>query len=248
MVLLTTTPHILTLISNLPPSSVPRGLELPTSTSTPIDHKTLILLSRLTKSSLNTILYDTRPYTAPPLPSTKPSPEYLALKARLVAEQEQREYSALLPTSPTRNPLFLPSEDGSDDISPSLVLNILLSIVLCAFVAFHVTRYWHNDGLRVLVSLGVGIVVGVAEVVVYAAYLRQKAEAREKEGKKKERKALIGEVKFDEDKDWKKGEIIKRLKEDGAESREEIWGRGANGGMRRRVRDQWEKEQEPMSS
>jgi len=91
-------------------------------------------------------------------------------------------------------------------------------------------------------------VVGVAEVVVYAAYLRQKAEAREKEGKKKERKVLIGEVKFDKDKDWKKGEIVKKLKEDGAESREEIWGRGLNGGMRRRVRDQWEKEQESMSS
>ena len=244
MVLLTTTPQILTLISTLPPSSIPADLQLPTSTSTPIDHKSLVLLSRLSKQSLNTLLHNARPYTAPAPPRAAPSPEYLALKTRLLAEQEQREYNALLPASTTKNPLFLPSEDGSDDISPSLVLNILLSIVLCAFVAFHVTRYWQNDGLRVLVALGVAAVVGVAEVVVYAAYLRQIAEAREKEGRKKERKVVIGEVRFDKEPEFKKDEEAESLKANGLHSQEEIWGRGPNGGVRRRVRENWDKEKD----
>ncbi len=248
MVLLTTTPQILTLISTLPASSIPDDLRLPNSISTPIDHKTLILLSRLSKQSLNTLLHNTSPYVAPPPPPASPSPEYLALKARLLAEQEKREYNALLPTSTTKNPLFLPSEDGSDDISPSLVLNILLSIVLCAFVAFHVTRYWQNDGLRVLVALGVGIVVGVAEVVVYAAYLRQKAEAREKEGRKKERKALIGEVRSDKEPELENDLKAEKLKSNGLHNEEEIWGRGVNGGVRRRVREKWEKEKDLKTS
>ena len=243
MVLLTVTPQILDLTTTVQPSAISTDLKLPTSLSSPIDHKTLILLSRLTETSLNTLLRNTRLYIAPARPPPTPSPEYIALKARLLAEQEQREYERLLPVSKTRSPAFLASEDGSDDISPSLVLNILLSIVLCAFVSFHVTRFWSNDGLRVLVSLGVGIVVGVAEVVVYSAYVRQKAEAREREYRKKETKELIAEV-VPEAK-FEKGAELRDAGR--TEDMEEIWGRGPNGGMRRRVRERWEKKQEPTT-
>jgi TMEM199 family protein len=243
MVLLTVTPQILNLTFSVQPSALPNGLQLPTSLSSPIDHKTLILLSRLTKTSLDTLLHNTRPYFAPPPPPPTPSSEYLALKARLLAEQEQRAYDRIVPTSTTKSPLFLASGDPSDDISPSLVLNILLSIVLCAFVAFHVTRFWTNDGLRVLTALGVGIVVGVAEVVVYSAYLSKKVEARDKEDRKKERKVVIGEARFDSDVHGVVG-----LRDIGKiENKEEIWGRGLNGGMRRRVREKWEKEQKLTS-
>lgn len=240
MVLLTVTPQILTLSSRVPCSAIPNDLKLPTSLSSPIDHKTLVLLSRLTKTSLNTLLHNTRPYFAPPPPPPTPTAEYLALKARLLKEQEQREYDRLLPVSTTKSPSLLSSEDGSDDISPSLVLNILLSIVLCAFVAFHVTRFWSDTGLRVLMALGVGIVVGVAEVAVYSAYLMKKADARAKENKKKEQKFVIGEAKID-----KKSEGVIDLGDiRKTEDKEKIWGRGLNGGMRRRVREKWEKERE----
>jgi hypothetical protein len=240
MVLLTVTPQILALSSRVPSSAIPNDLKLPTSLSSPIDHKTLVLLSRLTKTSLNTLLHNTRPYFAPSPPPPTPTAEYLALKARLLKEQEQREYDRLLPVSTTKSPSFLASEDGSDDISPSLVLNILLSIVLCAFVAFHVTRFWSDTGLRVLMALGVGIVVGVAEAAVYSAYLMKKADARAKENKKKEQKFVIGEAKIDNKSEGviDLGDIRK------TEDKEEIWGRGLNGGMRRRVREKWEKEQE----
>ena len=244
MVLLTVTPQILKLTSSVQPSAFPNDLELPTSLSSPIDHKTLVLLSRLTKTSLNAVLQNTRPYIAPPSPAPTPSPRYLVLKARLLAEQEQREYDRLLPQSITRSPAFLASEDGSDDVSPSLVLNILLSILLCAFVAFHVTRFWNNDGLRVLSALGVGVVVGVAEVVVYTAYLRKKAEARSVEDRKKERKVMIGEVLPSTE---PRGAFELQNVEK-AEDKEEIWGRGPNGGIRRRVREKWEKEQKPTTN
>ena len=243
MVLLTVTPQILTLTSTVQPSAFPDDLKLPTSLSSPIDHKTLVLLSRLTKTSLNNILHNTRPYIAPPPPPPTQSPEYLALKARLLAEQEQREYERLLPTSTTKPPLFLASEDGSDDISPSLVLNILLSISLCALVAFHLTRFWGNDGLRVLTALAVGLVVGVAEVVVYTGYLRKKAEARDKESRKKERKVMIGEVTSANDPPG----VVELQNVGKTEDKEEIWGRGPNGGMRRRVREKWEKKHEPTT-
>lgn len=248
MVLLTTTPQILTLISTLPPSTpLPSNLTLPTSPSSPIDHKTLIQLSRLTHAPLNTLLRNTRPYVPPPPPPPQQTREYRALKAQLLAAQEQRAYDALLPTyKATTTPLFASNSEGEDDISPSLVLNILLSIVLCAFVAFHVTRYWQNDGLRVLVALGTAVVVGVAEVVVYAGYLRAKGEARERDGKLRERKVLIGEVGGSGEVVGDGGGVGRGQGED--ERKEEIWGRGVNGGMRRRVREKWEKEQELYSS
>ena len=156
--------------------------------------------------------------------------------ARLKAEQEQREYRKLV-SRHVRDETADQETGEKDDVSPSLVVNILLSIVMCAVAMFVMTRYWRNDGLRVLVSLGTGLVVGVAEVGVYAIYLRKVRIAKEKEMKKKEKKFIIdreeiGATAVDED-------ATRSIEE-----KEEIWGRGKHGGMRRRVRDKWEKEQE----
>lgn len=129
-------------------------------------------------------------------------------------------------------------EEEEDPISPSLVLNILLSIVLCAVAVFYVSRWWASDGIRVLLSLAAGLVVGVAEVTVYAGYLRKVKEARVKERKKKEKKVLIGEYKGPGD----EGDANSVILQEG--EKEIIWGKGKHGGMRRRVREKWEKEQE----
>ena len=243
MVLLTTTKRILDAIQTLPETSkheLPPN-ELSDTLSGPISHATLIALARVTSTSLNTLLNGTRPYFPPPPSPPQPSREYLALKKQLLAEQEQREYDDLIAKRNRQGGLFDTLNDPSDDISPSLILNILLSIVLCAFAAFHVTRYWPNDGLRVLLSLGTAILVGVAEVVVYSAYLRKKAEARDKEAAKKERKSVIGPVEID----LAEEELMKQKTNSGhvVKHKEEIWGRGVNGGMRRRVREEWEKKE-----
>jgi TMEM199 family protein len=242
MVLLTTTPHILSAISSLSPSSLSSlhnsNHSLPPSPGAPIEHSTLLALSRLLKDSsssytLNTLLRSAHPYIPPPAPKPRKSPEYVALMARLRAEQEQREYRVLV----SKN-IALPQSDDvkdeeeKDDISPSLVFNILLSIIMCGAASFYMTRYWSNDGVRVLLSFLVAIVVGIAEVTVYAGYLRKVRVSRDKERKLRERKVVI------------ESEKVGGMSEKLLEEKEEIWGRGVNGGMRRRVREKWEKEKE----
>lgn len=244
--LLTTTPRILEAISIIPQTSdVLTEATLPTEAGAPISHKTLVTISRcLPNYTLNSLLRGTRVYTQPPAPKPKPSPEYVALMARLRVEQEQRDYKAMLARQAYEEHRALLGQDPDeekDDISPSLVLNMLLSVVMCAGAAFYMTKWWPNDGVRVLVSLATGIVVGVAEVTVYAGYLRKVDESRRKERKLREKKEVIGEYKGPEDAIDAWGS-----KEDGSlvGEKTEIWGRGVNGGVRRRVREKWEKEQE----
>lgn len=170
---------------------------------------------------------------------------------RLKAEQEAREYRLLLQQRAEEQIAEGTDEEaGDDDISPSLVLNMLLSVVMCAWVAFYTTRWLFSDGVRVLCALATGVVVGVAEVTVYAAYLRKVADARRKERRKKEVKTVLGEFHENNGIDaWGVsrekdaiGENKKQTPE--VEKSEQVWGRGVHGGIRRRVREQWEREQE----
>jgi len=81
-------------------------------------------------------------------------------------------------------------------------------------------------------------VVGVAEVTVYAAYLRKVEESRTREMRKKEKKELIAEY---------TGEPAEHVDWNGTDAeveKTEIWGKGVHGGMRRRVREKWEKDQD----
>lgn len=86
-----------------------------------------------------------------------------------------------------------------------------------------------SEPVRVLVSLAGAVVVGVAEVVIYAVYLEKVSRARDREKKVRERKVVFGSEKVGG------GE-----RREGENEGEEIWGRGVNGGLRRRVRERWE--------
>jgi TMEM199 family protein len=252
MVLLTTTPYIHTTLSALPNSilsSLP-SIATPPQVGSPIDHHTLIALTHLLKTpsappalrrcTLSTLLRGTSVDTPPPPPPPQPTPEYLALKQRLLEQQEQREYAALINKSSTMlTDAENEAENARDDVTPSLVFNILLSVLLCAGATFYITRFWSNDGIRVLVSLLVGIVVGVAEVTVYAGYLRKVERSRRLENKKREVKVMLGEYTGENEVSIERVDLTVGGKRDA----EEIWGRGVNGGMRRRVREKWEKEQ-----
>jgi TMEM199 family protein len=110
----------------------------------------------------------------------------------------------------------------------------------------------------VLISIAIGIVVGVAEVVVYASYLRRVREAKRKEESLKERKAFVQTVHIsgssddgDDDhrtggkgEDDDHGEMARESLGRDDPKKEEIWGRGINGGMRRRVKERWGRENE----
>ena len=159
--------------------------------------------------------------------------------------------SPVEPTSPSD-----PYQAGQDSLTPSLVLNIFLSVLLTGFSVYwaltvfqtsdirvpFISRAKNGGGIsepvRVLVSLLSAAVVGIAESVIYAVYLDKVSRARAKEGRMKERKVVIG------------SEVI-RSRDDRPDDHdgmtkegEEIWGRGVNGGVRRRVRERWEKETE----
>lgn len=91
--------------------------------------------------------------------------------------------------------------------------------------------------MRVLVSLLVAVVVGVAEVTVYAGYLRKVRESKQKERKIREKKVVMSTEEVSASKD---DQLVDE------KDTEEIWGRGKHGGMRRRVREKWEKGQEGL--
>ena len=211
------------------------------------------------------------------------SAEYLALKSRLQAAAEANAYNDLLQPGPIsgaphRPSLIFPSSsphisapslgnnrndnEDEDPLSPSLVLNILLSILLTGFSTYWAVSHFRlpsfllfifsssssvsssqrmhesypgsrsSGPVRVFISLAAAVVVGVAEVVIYAAYLRKVRIARAKEGRIVEQKKVGFAVRGVEE--------VKQVGGDGGGEKEEIWGRGANGGVRRRVREKWE--------
>jgi TMEM199 family protein len=239
MVLLTATPTILQALNTLPPQARSSLRDIPTEPGAPVAHSTLIQLSRLVRKhgsglTLDRLLRGCGIYQPPPPPKPEPSAEYVELMERLRKEQEQREYRALL--SKERLATDQGGVDDSeekDDLTPSLVFNILLSVIMCGVAMFHMTRWWTSDAIRVLVSMLVALVVGVAEVVVYAGYMRTIKRNKEKQRNLKEKKYVIGEYTGDD------GEQTVTV----VAEKEEIWGRGKQGGMRRRAREKWEKEQ-----
>ncbi|TPR08117.1 Vesicle coat protein involved in Golgi to plasma membrane transport family protein [Aspergillus niger] len=263
MVLLTTTPPILTAIEALPPTSrhdfsLPDTLKL----EDPISHDQLIRIARYfrqtdTSSStysiaetktLNSLLRGTKVYIPPPPKKPEPSPEYLALKARLLAAAETDAYnrmtssstfssSAFFPPSsrtpaPTKPSIFTSStptvealhnksnnnNEETDPLTPGLVLNIFLSVLITGFSVYWALRSFRSPEM----------LVSTVEV------------AKGRERRVKERKVVVESERV--------GGKVKQGDEDGAErvggkEEEVIWGRGVNGGLRRRVREKWEEKE-----
>lgn len=116
-----------------------------------------------------------------------------------------------------------------------------------------VARVWRGKGtgqgvsesVKVLVSLGAAVVVGVAEVMIYAIYLRKVEVARGRERRVKERKVVVGSERVGGGKSREGGEDGGNGERVGEGDKEEevIWGRGVNGGLRRRVREKWEEKE-----
>lgn len=224
--------------------------------------------------TLNELLRGTKVYIPPPPKKPEPSPEYLAQKARLLAALQTDEYNRLI--SPGRNPAIGPSPifssstptasalhgsayagadtlnglDSEDPLTPSLVLNIFLSVLITGFSVYWALTFFPtpdflstflssapaSEPMRVLLSLFAALGIGVAEVFIYAFYLKKVSRARIRERRIKEKKELVGVVREESDTDGAKVAAQKGEKE-------EIWGRGINGGVRRRVREKWEEKE-----
>lgn len=132
--------------------------------------------------------------------------------ARLRKEEEARAYERMLnpqlsmetfsqrfPTSPHAH-LFPPShsiEKEEDEVSyadinrqMALIINVLLSIVACSVAIWLAASHWSTP-TRLGLSMSGSGVVGVAEVVVYAGYLRRVKEAKIRAKTKSEVKEII---------------------------------------------------------
>ena len=132
--------------------------------------------------------------------------------ARLRREEESRAYERMINPPPPletfaqRFPHAPQNPFGADQITNAeeadeityadinrqlaLIFNILLSIVACSAAIWMAAHQWSVPS-RLGLSMGGGGTVGVAEVVVYAGYLRRIKEAKTKEGKKVEVKEIV---------------------------------------------------------
>ncbi|KAJ5212133.1 uncharacterized protein N7498_003779 [Penicillium cinerascens] len=218
---------------------------------------------------LSALLRGTKVYVPPPPKKPEPSPEYLASKARLLAAEEKAAYQRLLHPSYAPNPndadRLIATSDApiveEDTLTPSLVFNIFISVLVTGFSTYWaLTRFtmpnvlarifssWTGPrtdvfseeqatggasaAVRVLLSLFAALTVAIAESFLYAAYLGKIERARVQERKVKERKTVVGAVQDS-------GQVASAEQEE-----VEIWGKGVNGGVRRRVREKWEREKE----
>ena len=132
--------------------------------------------------------------------------------ARLRREEEDRAYERMInppppletfsqrfPNSP--HAALFPSAQADvgedDEISyadinrqMTLIINILVSIVACSVAIWLAARHWSTPS-RLGLSMGGSGMIGIAEVVVYAGYLRRVKEARRKGKKDVEVKEII---------------------------------------------------------
>ncbi|OQD85660.1 hypothetical protein PENANT_c009G10608 [Penicillium antarcticum] len=163
MVNLLTTTRILAALEQVP-ASQREQLNLPaTLANGPIAHEQLIRLSRYLQSNrepeekdteattspsiLNSLLRGTKVYVPPPPPKPEPTPEYVASKAALQARADQIAYNRLLNPTAEQTPEHHdpyhasdPSNPNSaeyqDTLTPSLVINIFLSVVITGFSVY----------------------------------------------------------------------------------------------------------------
>ncbi|KAF2240752.1 hypothetical protein BU26DRAFT_441781 [Trematosphaeria pertusa] len=203
----------------------------------PISHSQLIDLSKLLKKhasatstgenqeeeppvvyTLNTLLRSSKIYIPPPPPKPEPSPSYVALMARLRAEEEARAYTRMLnpptssftsarrpPSAPVQFSIGTDAPLDEDDVGYEevhrqmiLIINVLVSIVACAVFIWVAARHW-SVAKRLGLSMGGSGAVAIAEVAVYSGYVRRVKEAKRREKKKPEIKEIVQSWVIDRD-------------------------------------------------
>lgn len=133
------------------------------------------------------------------------STEYKELMARLRREEESRMYEQMTNPqpdviTPAGAALFTPSFEArrqeEDEMTYSdvnrqmtLIFNVIVTIVACGISIWLIARHFSAPA-RLALSMGGALIVGIAEVVIYAGYLRRLTEAKSKEKGKKEVKSI----------------------------------------------------------
>ncbi|OBS22459.1 hypothetical protein FPOA_08796 [Fusarium poae] len=186
----------------------------------PISHGQIVDLWKRSQAQDNTnytleqLLRGASVYIPPPPPKPEPSPEYKALMARLRRQEEARSYERMMNPAPKLetfkdrfpssaaafaevNRPTSASDIGDEDIAMeevhkqvTLIINFLVSIAGVAGTLWVTARWWSLPA-RLFLTLGGSILVAIAEVVVYNAYLWKMDEGRKKHGKVKEVREVV---------------------------------------------------------
>lgn len=132
---------------------------------------------------------------------TAQTSEYKALMAQLRRDEEARSYERMI--NPPLPVTLQGPRIGSRDVQQedeltyadvnrqvAAIFNVLLSIVACSVAIWMAARHWSTPS-RLGLSMGGGGLVGVAEIVIYAGYLRRLLDAKQTEKKKAERKVIV---------------------------------------------------------
>ncbi|KAF5233729.1 hypothetical protein FAUST_7980 [Fusarium austroamericanum] len=186
----------------------------------PISHGQIVDLWKRSKVqddanyTLEQLLRGASVYIPPPPPKPEPSPEYKALMARLRRQEEARSYERMMNPAPKHetfkdrypfsaaafaeaNRPTSASDIGEEDIAMeevhkqvTLIINFLVSIAGVAGTLWVTARWWSLPA-RLFLTMGGSILVAIAEVVVYNAYLWKMDEGRKKLGKVKEVREVV---------------------------------------------------------
>ncbi|CAF3484107.1 unnamed protein product [Fusarium graminearum] len=186
----------------------------------PISHGQIVDLWKRSKAqddanyTLEQLLRGASVYIPPPPPKPEPSPEYKALMARLRRQEEARSYERMMNPAPKHetfkdrypfsaaafaeaNRPTSASDIGEEDIAMeevhkqvTLIINFLVSIAGVAGTLWVTARWWSLPA-RLFLTMGGSILVAIAEVVVYNAYLWKMDEGRKKLGKVKEVREVV---------------------------------------------------------
>lgn len=183
----------------------------------PISHGQIIDISKALKTytsgdmvrtwTLNELLKGSEVYTPLRKPKVEQTTEYKELMARLRREEEARQYDRMTNADTTSskanfslNPSIKSSTVHSSDHDEemtfadvnrqiTLIINVLVTIIACGIAIWLVSSHW-SAPMRLALSMGGSGLVAVAEVAIYAGYIRRLSEAKGKERKKKERKII----------------------------------------------------------
>lgn len=157
----------------------------------------LVYISQQYKLSLVQLTRGLKVYT-PPASKKHYTPEFQSQLDQLRVRLEEQEYQDLINRGKYKldEDYVSPSEFAKEVKNQiTTIVNILVSVVSVVYAIWYWTdNYQFNAGYRVLLCLFFGILVLVAEVVVFNAYIRKIDEARVKESKKKEIKKVIDTV------------------------------------------------------
>lgn len=130
-------------------------------------------------------------------------PEFKEYLERLKIQQQEKDYQRLISTNTELDAYR--DEEGSVTLAQmnremkeqvTTVFNILVSVVSVSFAFW----YWSGSSsgmalhYRILISLFFGILVLIAEVVVYNSYLQRISDARAKEKVKIERTKVVKKI------------------------------------------------------